>query len=302
MQDLDEFTVTDAVLDQMAKTTDPRLREIMASAIRHLHAFAREVQLTPAEWLVGIGFMTEVGKMCTSARQETILLSDVLGLSALVNAIHAKTALEKPTDPSLLGPFYRATSPNLELGAQIVSVPDAPELVFYGQVRDSAGRGVPHAMVQVWQTDAHGFYDLQLHGDDKMDNRASFTTDADGHFHFRTVRPLGYFIPLDGPVGRLISAQQRHGCRPAHIHFLIGADGFRELVTSLYFADDQYIDSDTVFGVSKSLIVEPGPDAASPFPQLDAIHYDFTLSLANADGESRVGADPAQFTAVVGAH
>jgi protocatechuate 3,4-dioxygenase beta subunit len=294
MHDLDEFTVTEAVVAQMAATTDPRLREIMEAAVRHLHAFAREVKLTPAEWLTGIAFMTEVGKTCTASRQETILLSDVLGLSALVNALHAKTALETPTDASLLGPFYRATAPQKALGDSIASNPDTPEIVFYGQVRDTAGRGIPHATVQVWQTDAHGYYDMQIHGEEEMDNRANFTADAEGRFHFRTVRPLGYYIPLDGPVGRLVKAQDRHGCRPAHIHFLIDAGGYRELVTSLYLGDDQYIDSDTVFGVSKSLIVRTRPDPASPFPELEAINYNFTLSKANADGESRVGADPAQ--------
>jgi protocatechuate 3,4-dioxygenase beta subunit len=294
MHDLDEFTVTDAVIAQMANTPDGRLREIMESAVRHLHAFARDVNLTPEEWLLGIGFMTEIGKTCTPSRQETILLSDVLGLSAMVNALHAKTSLEKATDASLLGPFYRETAPHLPLGASIAAEPDSPELVFYGQIRDSAGNGLVGATVQVWQTDEHGFYDMQLHGQEKMDHRAVFTTDDNGNFHFRTVRPLGYYIPMDGPVGQLIRAQSRHGCRPAHIHFLIGASGYRELVTSLYLGDDQYIDTDTVFGVSSSLIVTPEPDAGSPFPALEAIHYDFTLSMAGADGESRVGADPAK--------
>ncbi len=294
MHDLDEFTVTDAVLAQMAGTEDARLRKIMDAAVRHLHAFAREVNLTPAEWLTGIGFMTEIGKACTPSRQETILLSDVLGVSAMVNALHSKTAMEKATDASLLGPFYRETAPQLQLGDSIAAKPGAPELVFYGQVRDSAGNGIPHAMVQVWQTDENGFYDMQLHGQEQMDHRAVFTADAGGNFHFRTVRPLGYFIPMDGPVGRLIRAQNRHGCRPAHIHVLIGASGYRELVTSLYLGDDQYIETDTVFGVSSSLIVSPVPDSGSPFPSLDAIHYDFSLSLAREDGESRVGADPAQ--------
>ncbi len=292
MHDLDEFTVTDAVIAQMANTENARLREIMASAVRHLHAFARDVNLTPGEWLQGIAFMTEIGKACTPSRQETILLSDVLGLSAMVNALHAKTAVNKATDASLLGPFYREAAPELQLGDSIAAEPDGPELVFYGQIRDGEGQGIPRATVQVWQTDAHGFYDMQLHGQDKMDCRANFTTDDEGRFHFRTVRPLGYFIPMDGPVGSLVRAQGRHGCRPAHIHFLIGAEGHRELVTSLYFGDDQYIDTDTVFGVSSSLIITPGPDAHSPLPSLDAIHYDFTLSSEGDMPSSRVGADP----------
>jgi hydroxyquinol 1,2-dioxygenase len=294
MHDLDETTVTQAVIDQMATTPDRRLREVMASAVKHLHAFARDVNLTPAEWLTGIAFMTEVGKACTPSRQETILLSDVLGLSAMVNALHDKTRLDDATDTSLLGPFYRDVSPKHKLGDSIVAKPDSPEIVFYGQVRDLNGRGIPHARVEVWQTDEHGFYDMQMYGDEKMDMRGTFTCDADGKFHFRTVRPLGYYIPMDGPVGRLIKAQNRAGCRPAHIHFLITADGYRELVTSLYEGGDQYIDSDVVFGVSSSLIIEAKPDAASPFPTLDAIHYDFGLARAAAAGEARVGADPSK--------
>jgi hydroxyquinol 1,2-dioxygenase len=294
MHDLDETTVTQAVLDQMATTADPRLREIMAAAVRHLHAFAREVNLTPAEWLTGIAFMTEIGKSCTASRQETILLSDVLGLSAMVNALHDKTRLDKATDTSLLGQFYRETSPVHALGDSIVAKPDSPEIVFYGQVRDLGGRGIPHARVEVWQTDEHGFYDMQMYGDEKMDMRGTFTCDGEGKFHFRTVKPLGYYIPMDGPVGRLIRAQGRQGCRPAHIHFLITADGYRELVTSLYQGDDQYIDSDVVFGVSSSLIIQAKPDPASPFPELDAIHYNFGLARAAAAGEARIGADPSK--------
>jgi protocatechuate 3,4-dioxygenase beta subunit len=294
MHDLDETTVTQAVIDQMATTPDPRLREIMEAAVKHLHAFAREVNLTPAEWLTGIAFMTEVGQTCTPSRQETILLSDTLGLSAMVNALHDKTRLDKATDTSLLGPFYRNVSPAHALGDSIVAKPDSPEIVFYGKVHDLEGRGIPHAKVEVWQTDEHGFYDMQMYGDEKMDMRGTFTCDGEGKFHFRTVKPLGYFIPMDGPVGRMIKAQARHGCRPAHIHFLITADGFRELVTSLYQGDDQFIDSDVVFGVSSSLIIQAKPDKASPFPELEAIHYDFGLARAAAAGEARVGADPSK--------
>jgi len=294
MHDLDETTVTQAVLDQMAGTADARLAEIMAAAVKHLHAFAREANLTPAEWLTGIAFMTEIGKTCTPSRQETILLSDVLGLSALVNALHDKTRLDNATDTSLLGPFYRDVSPERALGDCIVAKPDSPEIVFYGQVRNLEGHGIPHARVEVWQTDEHGFYDMQMYGDEKMDMRATLVSDAEGKFHFRTVRPLGYYIPMDGPVGRLIRAQGRHGCRPAHIHFLITAPGYRELVTSLYQGDDQYIDSDVVFGVSSALVIQARPDPNSPFPELEAIHYNFGMARAAESGEARIGADPSK--------
>jgi hydroxyquinol 1,2-dioxygenase len=293
MRDLDEFTVTDAVLEQMATTPDPRLRQIMDAAVRHLHAFAREVNLTPAEWLEGIRFLTAVGQACTPIRQEFILLADVLGLSAVVNALHDKTATETASQSSLLGPFYREGVPETPLGSCIVGKSAAQEIVVYGRVLDAGGKPIPHASVQVWQTDSDGLYDLLLHGPDKLDMRGSFRCDGDGNYYFRTVRPLGYAIPLDGPVGALVHTQKRHGKRPAHIHFLIGAEGYRELVTALYFADDENVDSDTVFGVSGSLVVSAQPnDPAAPISGLPAVHYDFRLARASADGEGRVGADP----------
>lgn len=294
MKDLNETTLTQAVVEQMAGTPDPRLRTVMEAAVRHLHAFAREVNLTPAEWLAGIGFLTAVGQKCSPSRQEFILLSDTLGLSAMVNALHDKTRIDEATDTSLLGPFYREVSPVLKLGDSIVEKPDSPEICIYGQVRDLGGRGIPHARVEVWQTDEHGQYDMQLYGEDKTDMRGTFISDAEGKFHFRTVRPLGYGIPMDGPVGGLITAQARHGCRPAHIHFLITADGYRELVTALYQGDDPHIDSDVVFGVSSSLVYQPRPDPASPIPGLDAVHYNFGLARADEAGKTRVGSDPSK--------
>lgn len=294
MHDLDQTTITQAVLDQMATTIDSRLKEVMDSAVKHLHAFARDINLTPAEWLFGIGFITQIGQACTDSRQETILLSDTLGLSALVNALHDKTRLDDATDTSLLGPFYRDASPEFANGDCIAAHPDSPEIGFYGQVHDLEGRGIAGARIEVWQTDEHGFYDMQKFGNEKSDVRGTFIADALGHFNFRTVRPLGYFIPMDGPVGSMIKAQNRHGCRPAHIHFLITAPGFRELVTSLYQGDDQYIDSDVVFGVSSSLVIQAKRNPASPFPSLETIHYDFGLARAAASGEARIGADPSK--------
>jgi len=299
MEDFDQFSVTEAVIAQMANTPDARLREIMESAVRHMHAFARDVNLTPSEWLMGIKFMTDVGKACTPFRQEFVLLSDVLGLSSLVNVLHDGTRMESGTDTSLLGPFYREGAPAMALGDSIARLTDGPRIMVFGQVRDAEGRGIPHASLQVWQTDEHGEYDLQKHDPKTMDDRGCFTCDGEGRFHFRSVRPLGYTIPMDGPVGALVTAQTRHGCRPAHIHFLISAEGYRELTTSVYLGDDQYIDTDTVFGVSKALIVHaemgvPG----SPDPSLPSIRYDFSLAKASAtDSMSRVGSDPSKLVA-----
>ena len=292
MRDLDEFTITDATLSQMAGTPNPRQKQIADAAVRHMHAFAREVNLTPEEWLQGIQFMTAVGQACTKLRQEFILLSDVLGLSAVVNALHDKKARELGSQSSLLGPFFREGAPVLPPGAQIVETPTEPEIVVYGKVTRTDGTPIPNALIQVWQTSERGLYDLQERMGESMDMRGNFLTDSDGNYHFRTVRPLGYSIPMDGPVGAMVHNQKRHGMRPSHIHCLVGAEGHRELVTALYFGDDPYIDSDTVFGVSESLVIDSRDDPASPIPGLRAVHYDFRMARA-APGESgRVGADP----------
>ena len=292
MQDLDEFTVTDEALRQMAGTDNPRLKQVAEAAVKHLHAFAREVNLTPEEWLLGIQFLTAVGQKCSPLRQEFILLSDVLGLSAVVNALHDRKARELGSQSSLLGPFYREGVAVMPMGAQIVETPTAEEIVVYGRVTDNTGAPLANALIQIWQTSERGWYDLQERNGETMDMRGNFVTGADGVYYFRTVRPLGYSIPMDGPVGELVVKQKRHGMRPSHIHCLIGAEGHRELVTALYFADDPNIDSDTVFGVSQSLVVDAHADPASPVPGLRAVHYDFRLAKA-APGESgRVGADP----------
>jgi protocatechuate 3,4-dioxygenase beta subunit len=296
MRAIDEHTITEAALEQMASTPNPRLKEIMAVLTRHLHDFAREVDLTPDEWLEGIKFLTAVGQKCTAYRQEFILLSDTLGLSSLVNALHDRRATEAGTKSSLVGPFYRQDSPTLKLGDTIVTKPtNGLEVCLYGRVYNSAGQGVPNATVQVWQPDETGNYDLQKHDPSEMDLRGTFKTDADGRFYLRTIAPLGYMIPMDGPVGDMIRAQKRHGYRPAHIHFIIGADGYREVVTALYLQGDEHIDSDTVFGVTASLITGVNSkDAASPIPNLPTIKFDFHLPSAAAYGSGRVGADPSQ--------
>lgn len=305
VQDLTTTSVTDAVLKQMADTPDDRLCQVMASLVRHLHDFARDVKLTPDEWLKAIGFLTRVGQACTPARQEFILLSDVLGLSALVNLMHDETAAEAAGNPatgigtesSLLGPFYQQNAPDFALGDSIAVKSTGPEIQLYGRITDMDGTPVPGALIQVWQTDSEGTYDLQRFHGHEQDTRGNFRADDEGRFWFRSILPLGYTIPMDGPVGDLIHAQRRHGCRPAHIHFLIGAPGHRELVTALYLGDDQYIDTDTVFGVSRSLVVTPAPDTKAPLLGIPAIHYDFRLAAASDSGSQRVGADPSQILA-----
>ena len=202
MQDLTVTTVTDEALRQMADTPDPRLRQVMASLVRHLHDFARDVELTPDEWIKAIGFLTRVGQTCTPARQEFILLSDVLGLSALVNLMHDETATEIGTESSLLGPFYQQKAPNFALGDSIAVKTKGPELQLYGQVTDMDGAPIPDALIQVWQTDSAGEYDLQRFNGAEMDTRGNFRCDAEGRFYFRSVLPLGYTVPDGRPGGR----------------------------------------------------------------------------------------------------
>jgi protocatechuate 3,4-dioxygenase beta subunit len=296
VQDLDVNGITDAVIEQMATTPDPRLREIMEAAVRHLHAFAREVNLTPDEWLKGIAFLTAVGQACTPIRQEFILLSDTIGLSRLVNVMHdAKGREAAGTETSLLGPFFREQAPEVPLGGTIAHASKGPEIVLFGRVTDAEGRPVPNAELDIWQTNHEGLYDLQVHGGEAMDMRGRLRCDAEGRYHLRTLLPIGYSIPMDGPVGELVRKQGRHGFRPAHIHVLVAAPGHRELVTALYFAEDAHVDSDTVFGVSKSLVVSPRTDLPdAPVPGMPSIHYDFALSRETDGSGGRVGSDPSK--------
>lgn len=286
---------TQTVLEQM-ETAPPRLRAIMASAVKHLHAFAQEADLTPQEWLTGIAFLTQVGQICSADRQEFILLSDVLGLSTTVNHLHdfraAGTAEgHQATESSLLGPFFRERAPRLPLGSTIAQHSSGPEIQIYGRVLDQHGQPLANAQVQVWQTDAEGAYDLQVHGLEKMDMRGVFQTDSEGRYYLRSLRPASYPLPSDGPVRKLLNAQSRHGMRPAHIHFLISAEGCAELVTALYLAGDPYLGSDTVFGVADSLTVSLQDDPQAPVRGVPAIHRDFVLGPGGAGESGRVGAD-----------
>jgi protocatechuate 3,4-dioxygenase beta subunit len=280
----------------------PRLRTVMAAVVRHLHAFAEEADLTPQEWLAGIAFLTQVGQICSADRQEFILLSDTLGLSTAVNLLHdrrsaAATDAHLATESSLLGPFFRERAPQLPLGASIARHSSGPEIQLYGHVTDAEGRPLANVQVQVWQTDADGAYDLQVHGLEQMDMRGVFHTDDEGRYYLRSLRPASYPLPHDGPVRRLLDAQQRHGMRPAHVHFLLTAEGHDELVTALYLAGDPYLASDTVFGVAASLVVPLQDDPAAPVQGVPAIRRDFVLRASSGSGHGRVGADASTLTA-----
>lgn len=291
-------TVTQAVIEQMATTTDPRMREIMEAAVKHLHQFARDTKLTPAEWLYGIDFLTRVGKMCTPDRQEFILMSDTLGMSALVNLMHDKTAMEVATDTSLLGPFFRENAPKMNPGDQIAKDTSAGEVAMYGKVTDAHGKPLANARIDIWQTASNGLYDIQSDPSGAMDCRGYFLTDAGGNYLLRTVAPIDYSIPMDGPVGEMVRAQRRHGMRPAHIHLLISAPEHRELVTALYLSTSKYLATDVVFGSSsEDLVAEVvASDPNCPIKGVQSVRYDFKLSkMSDADRLSgRVGSDPSK--------
>ena len=235
-------------------TVDPRLREVLGSLVHHLHSFVHEVRLRPEEWQAAIEFLTATGQTCTETRQEFILLSDVLGVSMLVESLD-NTAEGGLTEATVEGPFHMVESPARELGADLNDAdgPGEPCLVT-GHVRDETGSPVPAATVDVWQANAEGFYDVQQSSRPIGDLRGRFTTDELGRFYFRTVVPSHYPIPTDGPVGRLLRATSRHEFRPAHIHFEVSAPGLRTLTTHAFVAGSPYLESDAVFGVRESLV------------------------------------------------
>ena len=253
-----------AVIDRMAEAPDPRFKEVMTALVKHLHAFAQEVQLSPDEWMAGIQFLTGVGKMCDERRQEFILLSDTLGLSMLVVAMEqARGAADHrpqpgewaPTEATVLGPFYWEGAPALPAGANIAEGAPGEPAWYHGRVTDLAGKPIAHATLDVWSGDAEGFYDLQKGPDAPMQLRARFLTDADGHYSFWSIKPTDYPVPDDGPVGQMLRGMGRHPNRPGHMHTMLHAPGYQPLTTHLFVAGSPYIGSDAVFGVRDSLIV-----------------------------------------------
>ncbi|WP_225234745.1 intradiol ring-cleavage dioxygenase [Klenkia terrae] len=244
----------EVVAASFAGTPDPRLRQVLTSLVRHLHDFAKDVELTEAEWEAAIGFLTETGQTCTPTRQEFILLSDVLGLSMLVETINHRTG-GTATESTVLGPFHMVASPVRELGDDIALDGKGTPCLVSGQVTGPDGAPLAGATVDVWQTNEDGFYDVQQPDLQPAGNlRGIFTTDDEGRFWFRSVVPRYYPIPDDGPVGRLLAATARHPNRPAHLHFIAAAEGFRPVTTHVFVADSPYLDSDAVFGVKDSLV------------------------------------------------
>ena len=246
----------DEVLASFDPAANPRLVEITRAAVRHIHAFAEEVALTREEWFAGIRFLTDVGQKCDAVRQEFILFSDTLGLSMLVEMINQAGA-DGTTEPTVFGPFHVDGAPRRANGDSIILDDHGGQpLVVEGRVLDLAGEVVPGASVDVWQTAPNGLYDVQDPSQTPMNLRGIFTTDADGRFRFETVRPVDYTIPDDGPVGGWLRATGRHPWRPAHIHLLVEADGFKPITTHVFDSESNHLDSDAVFGVRQSLVVD----------------------------------------------
>jgi hydroxyquinol 1,2-dioxygenase len=252
-----EEQITENVLASMANTANPRLKEVMNSLVSHIHAFVREVELTQEEWTQAVQFLTRTGQICDDKRQEFILLSDVTGVSMLVDAInHRVQEQDGATASTVFGPFYRNGAEELPMGATISKDGRGEPLIMLGHVRSTNGTPIANALLDVWETDENGMYEQQDPEQPDMNLRGKFHTDREGNYCFVGIKPVSYSIPDDGPVGQLLHALARHPFRPAHIHLLISAEGFAPVTTHLFVKGDPYLDSDAVFGTKDSLVVD----------------------------------------------
>jgi catechol 1,2-dioxygenase len=285
--------VTAAVLSELQRAPDARFKEIMSALVRHLHDFAREVKLTEEELRTAASYVNAIGKASTDSHNEAILMAGSLGLSCLVCLLNNGNGGE--TDASMLGPFWRASSPPTPNGGSIMRSPTpGPALFVNAWFCDAAGRPVAGAEVDIWQSSPEGLYENQDAKQADMNLRGKFHTDADGRIGFRSVKPAGYPIPIDGPVGDLLRAQGRHNMRPAHLHVLASKEGFKTLISQVYVPDDPYLETDVQFGVTRRLIGDyvrhegepaPAPDIQGPWYSLD---YTFIME----PGASKLPAAP----------
>jgi hydroxyquinol 1,2-dioxygenase len=282
-----EENLTDLAVERWSNIPDPRLREVMAAAVKHLHAFVREVEPTQQEWFTAIQWLTRIGQICDQKRQEFILLSDVMGISMLVDAINNRTP-GKATPSTVEGPFHIPNSPEIADGGNMAEGAPGIPCFITGRVVDLDGNPIAGAMLDMWQTDGEGLYEAQIQGaEDYM--RGIYHTNADGTYSVRTVAPIGYTIPMDGPIGDLMRQTKISHMRPAHIHFHIAAPGYKSLTTHIFQKGCQYIDTDVVFGVKEPLIVEfvkrpPGkaPNGETVNTEFYEVKYDFVLAKAAA--------------------
>jgi len=281
-----EDDITAEVLRRIEGTPDPRLRRIMLSLVKHLHAFVKDVELTEPEWFAGIEFLTATGQKCTDIRQEFILLSDTLGVSMVVDLINHRKP-EGATESTVFGPFHRDGAPELPAGGNIAPKDKGVPTIIRGRVLDLEGRPISGALLDVWQADSDGLYDSQHANTGDLHMRGKFRTDRDGRFVVRTTLPVAYPIPTDGPVGAMLKATGRHPWRPAHTHFVVSADGYEPVTTHVFESTDKYLESDTVFGVKDSLIcafVRHDQDEAAKTsgmePPFYTADFDFVLKPA----------------------
>jgi len=278
-----EENITELAAQRWATARDPRTRELMTALVRHIHDFAREVRLTEPEWMAAIQWLNTTGQISNSKREEFILASDVLGLSMLVVQMNHRFD-EGATPATVLGPFHIEGSPELGYGEDMSEGLPGTPLYVTGTVRSLDGTPVAGAVLDVWQADTDGAYESQIPDIDEARLRAKYTTREDGTYCLRTIAPLGYSIPMDGPVGALIGQTEISHYRPAHVHFLINVPGFEPLITHLFQAGAQYLDSDVVFGTKAELVVEflerepgPTPDGGKSDERWVEAHYDFVL-------------------------
>jgi catechol 1,2-dioxygenase len=271
--------VTQAVLGELDRAANPRFREIMTAAVRHLHEFVREARLTEAEFQQACAYIARLGQLTTESHNEVVLIAGSLGVSSLVCLLNNGDRGQTETTANLLGPFWRMDSPRTENGGSIVRSPTPADPIFVAAwVKDRQGRPVAGAEVDVWHTSSEGFYENQDPAQADMNLRGKFTTDGEGRIRFRSVKPAGYPIPINGPVGELLRAQGRHNMRPAHIHFLIFKPGFKTQFSQVYSSDDPNLETDAQFGVTEALIGKyvrhdkepaPAPDVKGPWYSLE---------------------------------
>ena len=288
--------VTDAVLDAFKRTADPRLREILAALVRHLHAFARDVHLTEEEFEKAVGYVVALGQHTHANHNEAVLMSGSLGFSTLICLLNNGDKGQTETMANLLGPFWRMNSPPTENGGSIIRSPTpGPALFVTAHVRDRQGWPIEGAEADVWHSSPEGFYEHQDPKQADMNLRGKFTTDAGGHFSFRSVKPAGYPIPVDGPVGDLVRATGRHHFRPAHLHFLIYKPGFKTLISQVYVNDDKYLDSDVQFGVTRALVGDYlRHDGPAPAADVRGEWYSLDQTFVLEPGNSRLPKPPIQ--------
>jgi hydroxyquinol 1,2-dioxygenase len=285
MRNVTADNITDVFMRYFGPDTDPRMREIMQSLATHLHDFARDVNLTHAEWRQGIEFLEAAGRISDETRHEFVLLSDVLGLSSLVDMLHSDAA---GTSSSVLGPFHISGSPPLPFGGDMKRHYDGEVLLACGTVTDTAGTPIEGAEIDIWQTAPNGLYSSQDEEQDTFSFHGIQTTGPDGRYGFTTVKPVSYTVPTDGPVGDILRATGRHPWRPSHLHYIVKAPGFRPLVTEIFPDDDPYLDEDTVFGVRGDLVMKYEPQPPQAFPEGYALSGTVTESFLLAEFDLRL--------------